>query len=86
MNRSWDTSQRYSGDGASDYDNPLQFRRNFRSVTTPSRMISRISEPDSLGMSEEGFEGLYGGRENGDDRQTWADGVRTSNVRSDIWG
>ncbi|QSZ35885.1 hypothetical protein DSL72_007007 [Monilinia vaccinii-corymbosi] len=38
-----------------------------------------------VGMSDDGFQGLYGGRENGDDQQSWIDGVRTRNAEMRTW-
>lgn len=37
------------------------------------------------GMSDDGFQGLYGGRENGDDEQSWIDGVRARNAEMRTW-
>ncbi|CAD6449212.1 924dc92a-1eb8-4d01-8c1e-e29f19ad166e [Sclerotinia trifoliorum] len=37
------------------------------------------------GMSDDGFQGLYGGRENGDDEQSWIDGVRARNAEMRMW-
>ncbi|KAK6598846.1 hypothetical protein H4I96_08050 [Botrytis cinerea] len=37
------------------------------------------------GMSDDGFRGLYGGRENGDDEQSWIDGVRARNAEMRNW-
>jgi hypothetical protein len=36
-------------------------------------------------MTGEGFQGLYGGRENGDDEQSWLDGVRFDNAEIRLW-
>jgi len=33
-----------------------------------------------------GFQGLYGGSENGNDEQRWVDGVRFSNAEVRLWG
>ncbi|KAG0651467.1 hypothetical protein D0Z07_1919 [Hyphodiscus hymeniophilus] len=53
-----------------------------RTHATPSRH-SRVSP---TGLQREGFRGLYGGRENGDDEQSWVDGVRFSNAEVRLWG
>ncbi|KAA8565907.1 hypothetical protein EYC84_009718 [Monilinia fructicola] len=37
------------------------------------------------GMSDDGFQGLYGGVENGDDEQSWIDGVRARNAEMRTW-
>lgn len=38
------------------------------------------------GYTQRGFRGLYGGRENGDDEQSWVDGVRFHNAETRLWG
>lgn len=50
--------------------------------TTPSRR-SRVSP---AGLQRPGFRGLYGGIENGDDEQSWVEGVRFSNAEVRLWG
>lgn len=47
-------------------------------------MSGRTNSP--VGLRTRGFEGLYGGRENGDEEQNWADGVRFDNVGVRLWG
>lgn len=37
-------------------------------------------------MQQEGFRGLYGGRENSDEEQSWIEGVRFNNADSRVWG
>jgi hypothetical protein len=52
---------------------------------TPSRRPAprRTDSPD--GMTGKGYQGLYGGRENGDDEQSWLDGVRFDNAETRLW-
>jgi hypothetical protein len=54
-------------------------RRNMRSIRG-----GRAASP--VGMMQEGFRGLYGGRENGDEEQNWVDGVRFNNAETRLWG
>ncbi|EKD14650.1 hypothetical protein MBM_07371 [Drepanopeziza brunnea f. sp. 'multigermtubi' MB_m1] len=42
--------------------------------------------PSPIGLTQGGFQGLYGGRENGDDEQSWVDGVRFNNAETRLWG
>ncbi|KUJ23025.1 uncharacterized protein LY89DRAFT_727811 [Mollisia scopiformis] len=51
---------------------------------TPVRAARRPDSPS--GMRDEGFEGLYGGRENGDEEQLWVEGVRFNNAETRLWG
>lgn len=51
--------------------------------TTPSRS-ARFTSP--VGLESAGMRGLYGGRENGDDEQSWVDGVRFNNAEVRLWG
>ncbi|EPE25605.1 hypothetical protein GLAREA_01517 [Glarea lozoyensis ATCC 20868] len=53
---------------------------------TPSRRtgVRRSGSPD--GMTGRGFQGLYGGRENGDDERSWLEGVRFDNAETRLWG
>jgi hypothetical protein len=37
-------------------------------------------------MTGRGFQGLYGGRENGDDERRWLEGVRFDNAETRLWG
>ncbi|KAK6587138.1 hypothetical protein PZA11_000428 [Diplocarpon coronariae] len=39
-----------------------------------------------LGLTQSGFEGLYGGRENGDEEQNWVEGVRFNHAETRLWG
>ena len=39
-----------------------------------------------MGLMTGGFQGLYGGRENGDEEQNWAEGVRFNNAGVRLWG
>jgi hypothetical protein len=59
-------------------------RRRHQPVYTPVRGGHRNGSPS--GMREEGFEGLYGGRENGNEEQNWVDGVRFNNAETHLWG
>ena len=34
----------------------------------------------------DGFQGLYGGRENGDEEHSWAEGIRFNNAEVRLWG
>ncbi|KAM0149957.1 hypothetical protein ACHAQE_009179 [Botrytis cinerea] len=52
-------------------------------VTDARRARQRSGSP--AGMSDDGFRGLYGGRENGDDEQSWIDGVRARNAEMRNW-
>lgn len=55
------------------------------SFASPSRRgIERPNSP--VGLRTRGFEGLYGGRENGDEEQNWADGVRFNGAGVRLWG
>ncbi|KAH7397750.1 hypothetical protein BKA64DRAFT_672756 [Cadophora sp. MPI-SDFR-AT-0126] len=38
------------------------------------------------GLVQGGFQGLYGGRENGDEEQSWVEGVRFNNAETRLWG
>jgi hypothetical protein len=39
-----------------------------------------------MGLMNGGFQGLYGGRENGDEEQNWTEGVRFNNAEVRLWG
>ncbi|PVH75526.1 hypothetical protein DL98DRAFT_575016 [Cadophora sp. DSE1049] len=39
-----------------------------------------------IGLVQGGFQGLYGGRENGDEEQSWVEGVRFNNAETRLWG
>ena len=58
---------------------PSRFRA--QDPATPTRR-SRFSP---VGLQRPGFRGLYGGRENGNDEQSWVDGVRFSNAEVRLW-
>ncbi|ESZ95072.1 hypothetical protein SBOR_4527 [Sclerotinia borealis F-4128] len=51
---------------------------------TDARWTRRRSDSPT-GMSDGGFEGLYGGRENGDEQMSWLDGVRARNAEMRTW-
>lgn len=62
---------------------PQPTRRQL-SFATPSRRTSgRTNSP--TGLHGRGFEGLYGGRENGDEEQNWTEGVRFNNAGVRLW-
>ncbi|KAG4440403.1 hypothetical protein IFR05_004096 [Cadophora sp. M221] len=50
---------------------------------TPLR-VGRSASP--IGLVQGGFQGLYGGRENGDEEQSWVEGVRFNNAETRLWG
>ena len=54
----------------------------YRVPATPSRR----SRTSPAGLRRAGFQGLYGGRENGDDGQSWLDGVQFTNAEVMLWG
>jgi hypothetical protein len=39
-----------------------------------------------VGMMQDGFRGLYGGRENGDEELNWVEGVQFHNAETRLWG
>lgn len=39
-----------------------------------------------VGLVQGGFQGLYGGRENGDEERIWVEGVRFNNAETRLWG
>src|ERR1035441_9066211 len=41
--------------------------------------------PARGGLIEGDFQGLYGGRENGDDEQNWVEGVRFNSAETRTW-
>ncbi|KAM3069647.1 hypothetical protein ACMFMG_010366 [Clarireedia jacksonii] len=47
------------------------------------RVSRRSTSP--IGLTDDGFRGLYGGRENGDEGRTWIDGVRARNAEMRTW-
>lgn len=72
-----------SGDGAND---EISSSRSRHGSVTPSRRgpVGRSNSP--IGLLNEGFRGLYGGRENGDEQRNWTDGVRFNNAEMRLWG
>ncbi|KAL2069736.1 hypothetical protein VTL71DRAFT_14415 [Oculimacula yallundae] len=52
-------------------------------IYTPLRG-GRSASP--IGLEQGGFQGLYGGRENGDEEQSWVEGVRFNNAETRLWG
>ncbi|KAG9239118.1 hypothetical protein BJ875DRAFT_448966 [Amylocarpus encephaloides] len=54
-------------------------------LATPSRRTRGGRSGSPTGMQSEGFQGLYGGRENGDDEQSWVDGVRVDNAEARLF-
>lgn len=69
-------------DGA---DSETDDREGYNPFFTPSRGGAGRSD-SPLGLSSRGFQGLYGGRENGDDERSWIDGVRSDNADVRLWG
>jgi hypothetical protein len=67
-------------DGQIDFT-PVRRHQQLGALT--GRLQSRTDSP--VGMLEEGFQGLYGGQENGSDDQLWTEGVRSSNVEVRSW-
>jgi hypothetical protein len=62
----------------------LSHDRNRVATATLSRRIARrINSP--TGLRRHGFEGLYGGRENGNEEQDWADGVIFNSPGMRLW-
>jgi hypothetical protein len=60
-------------------------RSNQISFATPTRREEgRIGSP--VGLTATGFQGLYGGRENGDEERNWAEGVRSDNSEIRLLG
>jgi hypothetical protein len=58
---------------------------SIQQLSTPLRRgTGRSASP--TGMMQGGFSGLYGGRENGDEEQNWAEGVRFSYAEMRLWG
>lgn len=65
-------------------DNLANPARRQLSFATPSRRRNGRSDSPN-GLQSRGFEGLYGGRENGDEEQNWADGIRFNNAGIRLW-
>jgi hypothetical protein len=57
--------------------------RGTRRTPQPFRGRRAVSP---VGMVQDGFRGLYGGRENGDEEQNWVEGVRFNNAEVRLWG
>ncbi|KIN01468.1 hypothetical protein OIDMADRAFT_29130 [Oidiodendron maius Zn] len=55
------------------------------SSATPSRRGTAAGSRSPAGLLNHGFQGLYGGRENGDEEQNWVDGVRFSSAEVRLW-
>lgn len=72
----------FSGDGTAIDYSPQRSR--WMNATPSRRDLSRRSD-SPVGLLDHGFRGLYGGRENGDEEQNWAEGVRFSNVEVQHW-
>ena len=72
-----------SGDGAG-HDVPSP--RDRPGGATPSRRGAAVRSRSPMGLLRQGFQGLYGGRENGDEEQNWVEGVRFSNAEVRLWG
>lgn len=59
---------------------------NQTSRGTPSQQSDTFERGTSpVGLTDDGFRGLYGGRENGDEERTWIDGVRARNAEMRTW-
>jgi len=58
-------------------------RRQLSFATPSRRQLSRSDSPS--GLRSVGFEGLYGGRENGDEEQNWSDGITSNNAGVRLW-
>lgn len=72
-----------SGDGAI-HNTPSP--QSGQSTATPSRRGTAARSRSPAGLLNHGFQGLYGGRENGDEEQNWVDGVRFSSAEVRLWG
>ena len=72
----------HGGDGTGRETSRRLLEPNF---ATPSR--SRGGRTDSPpGLLNDGFRGLYGGRENGDEERNWVQGARYNNAEMRLWG
>ena len=59
--------------------------QRIQQLYTPLRRgIGRSDSP--MGMMQGGFSGLYGGAENADEENNWAEGVRFSYAETRLWG
>lgn len=67
--------------GEDGMNSPTASRRTH--ITTSIRGGRSLSPS---GMIQEGFRGLYGGRENGDEERNWVEGVRSDNAEARLWG
>jgi hypothetical protein len=72
-----------SGDGA--YSD-MSLSRARLGGATPSRRGVAGRSRSPVGLLDQGFRGLYGGRENGDEERDWVEGVRFSNAEVRLWG
>lgn len=62
-----------------------RLRSNQAPFATPTRRgIGRSGSP--TGLMTSGFQGLYGGRENGDEERNWVEGVRSDNQEVRLLG
>jgi hypothetical protein len=74
---------RVDGTNSGDRRGPRLDR--IQQLSTPLRRgAGRSASP--MGMSQGGFTGLFGGRENGDEEHNWAEGVRFSYAETRLWG
>lgn len=71
-----------SGDGTND--NASSPHSRARGTTWSTRRAERSRSP--IGLLNQGFRGLYGGRENGDEEENWIEGVRFSNAEMRLRG
>ncbi len=67
-------------DGEGQQTLPRQRHVPFYTPLRPGRPASPI------GLTQGGYQGLYGGRENGDEEQSWVEGVRFNNAETRLWG
>lgn len=65
-------------------ESPVDQRQGVRSTWRSFRQPRRAASP--MGMMQQGFRGLYGGRENGDEEANWVEGVRFHNAETRLWG
>lgn len=64
---------------------PARIRSQPPPFATPTRRrAGRTASP--TGMLTAGFQGLYGGRENGDEERNWVEGVRSDNPEVRLLG
>lgn len=65
-------------------ESPVDQRPGVRSTWRSFRQPRRAASP--MGMMQQGFRGLYGGQENGDEEANWVEGVRFHNAETRLWG